>query len=230
MTTAWDVSATLPGTNFNFGPPPSSMRCVILTADLTPVSGANQMRFTFIWGTSAATNAAAITAVYSGIGVATSFTANWADYASTPTQVTFGGSGTMASSSGGTVVSDWITLPANYDSTKTLVTGWFSPTTGEANYSLANSSANVRAAWAQSTGTIADASSLAYSGINGNGGFYSLLAKIEVQGSGGPTVVFRRSLSALGTRVGSRQVHNRWRRSDRGGLLLRDPLILPEVA
>jgi hypothetical protein len=44
------------------------------------------------------------------------------------------------------------------------------------------------------------------------------------------SVVFRRTLSALGTRTGSRQVHNRWKRSDRGGLLLRDPLILPEAA
>jgi hypothetical protein len=43
-------------------------------------------------------------------------------------------------------------------------------------------------------------------------------------------VVFRRTLSPIGTRAGSRQVHNRWRRSSRGGLLLRDPLILPEAA
>jgi len=44
------------------------------------------------------------------------------------------------------------------------------------------------------------------------------------------TVVNRRTLSPIGTRVGSRQVQNRWKRSSRGGLLLRDPLILPEAA
>lgn len=44
------------------------------------------------------------------------------------------------------------------------------------------------------------------------------------------SAVFRRSLSPIGTRTGSRQVHNRWRKSDRGGLVLRDPLVIPEAA
>lgn len=43
-------------------------------------------------------------------------------------------------------------------------------------------------------------------------------------------VVFRKTFSPIGGRVGSRQLHSRWQRSGRGGLLLRNPLILPEAA
>jgi hypothetical protein len=44
------------------------------------------------------------------------------------------------------------------------------------------------------------------------------------------TAVFRRSLSPIGSRIGSRQMQNRWKRSDRGGILMRHPLLVSEAA
>jgi hypothetical protein len=57
----------------------------------------------------------------------------------------------------------------------------------------------------------------------------ALIATFKAAGAA-PSATFRRTLSPIGTRSGSRQVHGRWNRSGRGGLLLRDPLILPKAA
>lgn len=63
-----------------------------------------------------------------------------------------------------------------------------------------------------------------------SGGSNGCIADAIVAAAAAPSAVFRRTLSPIGTRSGSRQVHDRWRRPHRGGLLLRDPIVLPEAA
>lgn len=112
MTTVYDQSGILTGTDDGNGNGGLTLRVLVHTAGLATATGTTAT-ITIRFGTLEPAESAVITAMYCGQSAAASL-----DYTNVPSRVTFGGLNTINGSAAGVVTSDVITLPEAYDHTK----------------------------------------------------------------------------------------------------------------
>jgi hypothetical protein len=131
MTTVYDQSAILAGTNDGGGNGATNLRNVLAASLLSAATG-TQCQLTFLFGNTEGTETPAIDTVYFGQKGASS-----PDFAGDQVQVFFGGSATMNGSASGVVVSDVFTLPQTWDNTKDYVVSWYTHTGQQGTVSFA---------------------------------------------------------------------------------------------
>jgi hypothetical protein len=115
MTTVYDQTTALTGTDDGDGNQNQNLRFVLPTALLSAASG-TQCQLVFRWGTAEPSEAGAVTSCFFGqIG------ATEPNFAGDQVQVKFGGSASFSGSAAGVVTSDVFTLAQSFDNTKRYV-------------------------------------------------------------------------------------------------------------
>ena len=198
MTTVYDASSALAGTDDGNGNGGDTIRLVYPANFLTAVSGGNQVQVTFLWGTSETTETGALAEAWFG-----PISGAGADFDGTQQQLLFGGSASHNGSAAGVFTSDLLTLAANFDATKAYGISFFFKSGVNAACSQVFYPSGVHAALylqfgANSAGTTSGAS-LSLFGLYD---FY--IEKIDVTVSGGGTTVSGAGSSAgVGTATGA---------------------------
>lgn len=175
MTTVFDQSVALAGTDDGDGNQNLNIRVVLVTASLSAASG-NQAQLVLLFGTACPTEVGSLTSVWFGQAGAAD-----PNFAGDQVQVKFGGASTVNGSAAGVVTSDIFTLAQNWDNTKKYTLAFHFALTSAASVSIAPAGG---ALLFNLAGT--DTSSSTNPGaMNGPTGDLVFLEKIFITASGG---------------------------------------------
>lgn len=177
VTTVFDASATLAGTDDGNGNSNVNFRQVIKHNVLSAATG-NQVRITVLFGSSEGTENPAVDDLWFGQLNPTTFTA----FDGNQVHVTFPTALNGAASQ--SYVSDWVTLGQNWDNTQDYLAA-FHATNGASCHTSFASQANADQ-WGDSGGSSTSSQTNPLSFILFNTGAIAFIAKIEIQAAGPP--------------------------------------------
>lgn len=181
MTTVFDFSATLAGTDDSNGNQNLNNRLIIPTSALSAASG-NQCQIVLLFGSTAHTGGLCVNTMYFGQASVTA-----PNFNGDQVQVLFGGGATVTYSgvANSTVTSDIFTLPQAWDATKKYMLAWHYDAATQASTCLANPVGFDfwGAAGADSSSQTAPA------GLGDNGAVLVFLEQIFITASASPTVL-----------------------------------------